>query len=200
MNTPKIDELQMDAFRELINIGSGKAAKALGQMTSQTIEISIPKIRTTSMAKTTEVLGAGTEVYAIHVRMLGGFRGRILLCLPLVSACKLCGLLLGQEPAPDQDLPDMAESALKEVGNILGAGVVNVLSDIMHVTTFITVPSVTRNTMEAIVKFVLDAAALKGDCLLAETNFSTSAQGFTGQLLVLPEAQDFEALLKKLPY
>jgi chemotaxis protein CheC len=39
--------MQMDALREVANIGAGHAATALSQMTSQRIMISVPRISVT---------------------------------------------------------------------------------------------------------------------------------------------------------
>ena len=42
MATESFTELQLDALRELANIGSGNAGTALGAMLGKSIEISVP--------------------------------------------------------------------------------------------------------------------------------------------------------------
>ena len=43
--TPRLNDMQLDALRELANIASGTAATALGQMLGQEVGLSVPVAR-----------------------------------------------------------------------------------------------------------------------------------------------------------
>ena len=52
-----LKELQLDALREVENIGAGHAATALSQMTNRRIMISVPKISVTRLEDVADLLG-----------------------------------------------------------------------------------------------------------------------------------------------
>ena len=55
---------QLDALKEVENIGAGHAATALSQMTNRRIMISVPKISVTRLEDVAELLGDPREVVA----------------------------------------------------------------------------------------------------------------------------------------
>src|SRR5256885_8452435 len=82
-----LKELQIDALREVANIGAGHAATALSQMTNRRIMISVPKISVTRLEDVADLLGDANEVVAaILLHMLGDLTGRTLLVFPEPSA------------------------------------------------------------------------------------------------------------------
>ena len=68
--------MQMDALREVANIGAGHAATALSQMTSQRIMISVPRISVTPLEDVPPHIGMPEEpVAAVLMNMLGDLTG-----------------------------------------------------------------------------------------------------------------------------
>jgi len=69
--------LQIDALREVANIGAGHAATALSQMTNRRIMISVPEINIARLEEVPELLGSAQEVVcAVLMHMLGDLTGR----------------------------------------------------------------------------------------------------------------------------
>ena len=54
--------LQLDALREVANIGAGHAATALSQMTDSTIMISVPEVNVRPLEEVAELFGAADAV------------------------------------------------------------------------------------------------------------------------------------------
>ena len=52
-----LKELQLDALREVANIGAGHAATALSQMTNRTIMISVPEVNVRALEDVAELVG-----------------------------------------------------------------------------------------------------------------------------------------------
>src|SRR5512147_2246109 len=93
-----LKELQIDALKEVENIGAGHAATALSQMTNRRIMISVPKIQVTRLEDTADLLGDPNEVVAaVLLHMLGDLTGRTLLVFPEDAAKHVCDLLLGRQ-------------------------------------------------------------------------------------------------------
>ena len=192
--------LQIDAFRELVSIGSAKAATSLAQMTGQAIGIEVPMVRLVPVRDCVAALGGAERVVrAIHQRMIGGLSGRVLLCFEKETSRYLTSLLLNPLFLGGEPTPEMERSALEEVSNIIIAGVVNVLSDLLGTSTFLSVPSQAEDSLASMLDFVLSEAVMEGDnVLMVEARFTVAGRPVLGQLLLFPEAKNFQTFLDRL--
>ena len=127
-----LGERELDALREVANIGAGHAATALSQMVNCRVMISVPKISLASVDHLPNLQGdADDDVVAVLMHMLGDLTGRTVLLLPKDNAHLLCDLLLRQTPGTTQSFEELQKSALKEAGNILAGAHMGALSDFM---------------------------------------------------------------------
>ena len=68
----ELKTLQLDALREVANIGAGHAATALSQMVGETIMISVPTINVSRLEEVPPQVSAPEEpVAAVLMHMLG---------------------------------------------------------------------------------------------------------------------------------
>ena len=82
-----LKESQLDAMREVANIGAGHAATALSQMTNRTIMITVPRVNIRPLEEACDTVGAPDEVTAaILMHMMGDLTGRALLLFPQPTA------------------------------------------------------------------------------------------------------------------
>jgi chemotaxis protein CheC len=89
-----LKELQLDALREVANIGAGHAATALSQMTNRTIMINVPEVNVLALEEVSELLGRADEIVAaVLMHMMGDLTGRTLVLFPERSAKSLCDIL-----------------------------------------------------------------------------------------------------------
>ena len=78
-----LKDLQLDALREVANIGAGHAATALSQMTNRTIMISVPEVNVRPLEEVADLLGAPDSVVAaVLMQMMGDLTGRTLIIFP----------------------------------------------------------------------------------------------------------------------
>src|SRR3569833_2187166 len=104
---------QLDALREVANIGAGHAATALSQMIGETIMISVPTINVSPLEDVPPQVAAPDEpVAAVLMHMLGDLTGRTLLVFPRRTALRLASMLTRRPQTPDgEDLTEMDQSA-----------------------------------------------------------------------------------------
>src|SRR5262249_22171848 len=115
-------DLQLDALRELANIGSGNAATSLSSLIGRAVDISVPNALMLPLADAVDAAGPSeSEVTVVLLRITGQLDALVLLLFSPQDAEQVAGLL-GVEPGDP-----MADSALGEVGNILGASYVAAL-------------------------------------------------------------------------
>src|SRR3954447_10216597 len=87
-------DMQLDALRELANIGSGTAATALSTMLGRSIDVSVPNARALSLAEAVHAAGpAETPVTGIVLPIFGDLDAIVLLLLAQDDAATLCSLL-----------------------------------------------------------------------------------------------------------
>src|SRR5215216_2945865 len=107
--------VQVDALREVANIGAGHAATALSQMTGSTIMISVPKINVSNLEDVPAQLSEPEEpIAAVLMHMLGDLTGRTLLVFPKPTAIKLAQMMLRRPQGAITELGVLEQSAIKE--------------------------------------------------------------------------------------
>ena len=115
----RYSELQLDALRELANIGSGNAATALSGLLGRSIDVSVPNALALPLADAVDAAGpAEAIVTGVVLPVYGDLDAIVLLLFTPEDADELTGLL-GCEPGSE-----VALSALGEIGNILGSSYV----------------------------------------------------------------------------
>jgi chemotaxis protein CheC len=123
--TQRLTELQLDALRELANIASGHAATALAQMLGTEVDLDVPSLVALPRGDALADYGSpGGPVAGVVTPLEGDIEGVVLLLIPNSDAETLCRLL-GVVPRTE-----VGDSALREIGNILGASYLNALSAI----------------------------------------------------------------------
>src|SRR5258706_5259557 len=87
--------IQLDALREVANIGAGHAATALSQMINSTIMISVPTINVARLEDVPPQISEPEEpVAAVLMHMIGDLTGRTLLVFPQTTANRRAEIML----------------------------------------------------------------------------------------------------------
>src|SRR5918997_5624823 len=142
---------QLDALREVANIGAGHAATALSQMTGGTIMISVPQINIAPLEEVpTQIAGPEEPIAAVLMHMLGDLTGRTLLVFPQRVAIRLAELMLHRPAGSSKDMGPLEQSAIKEAGNILSGAYMNALSDFMGLMLLPSPPSLAIDMTSAV--------------------------------------------------
>jgi chemotaxis protein CheC len=186
-----LKESQLDAMREVANIGAGHAATALSQMTNRKIMITVPRVNVRPLEEACDIVGTPGEVIAaILMHMMGDLTGRALLMFPQPAARTICDFLLRREMGTTQNFGEMERSALKEAGNILASAYLNALSDFMGMMLVPSVPSLTIDLSGAILTSAhLNFGHDRDYAFCVETSFRVEGthDSLGGHFLLLPD-------------
>jgi chemotaxis protein CheC len=190
---------QLDAIREVANIGAAHAATALSQMLGSTIMISVPRITVARLSEVPPVVAAPEEpVAAVLLHMLGDLSGRTLLVFPRDVASRLAGMMLRRPAQAEAALSDLERSAITEAGNILSSAYLNALSDFMGMVLLPSPPKFTIDRSSS----VLSAAHLqfgsdRDHVFCVENEFLMKGdERLRGFFLLLPDAASLNAILR----
>ena len=191
--------LQLDALREVANIGAGHAATALSQMVGETIMITVPTINIARLEEVPVQMSDPDEpVAAVLMHMMGDLTGRTLLVFPKRSAVRLASRLLKQTQN-EQALSEMGQSAIKEAGNILSSAYMNALSEFMHLMLLPSPPSLAVDMSTAVLTTAYLQFSSQKDyvfCVESEFMMVQMAEKLRGFFLLLPDPASLQALLR----
>jgi len=187
----RLSEGQLDALKEISNIGMGHAATALSQLIGGTICLRVPRVTVTDIGQVPELMGGAERVVAgITLQILGDARGNILLVFPRESAQRLLACLLHHEEK-GLALNEVSASTLKEVGNILASAYLSALGSLLHMTLIPSVPMLAYDMAGAVVDYVLIELSQAGDlAMMVETEFHAVTPGteaIKGHFFLLPD-------------
>jgi chemotaxis protein CheC len=186
--------MQLDALRELANIGSGTAATALSSMLGRPIDVSVPSARALALAEAVEAVGPAEEqVTGVVLPVFGSLEAVVLLVFSPESATTLCELL-GVDPESD-----MAVSALSEIGNIVGCSYIGAFASMTGLELEPAPPATATDMLGAIVASVLAGAALETDvALVLDTDLIVEGAECSFGFLLVPTADGVDELLSRL--
>jgi len=192
--------VQMDALREIGNIGAGNAATALSQLLNKRIDMTVPRVSVLPLDEVPDVLGGPENIVAgIFLRVLGNAPGSVMFMLPRNSALILVDMLLGKEIGATKILNDIDQSALKEIGNILAGSYLNALSMLTNLTLLPSVPALAFDMLGAILSVVLAELGQVGDyALVIETEFAEANKEVKGHFFLIPDPGSLSIILKAI--
>jgi len=182
---------QLDAMREVANIGAGHAATALSQLTNRKIMITVPRVNVRPLEEACDIVGTPGEVIAaVLMHMMGDLTGRAMVLFPEPSARILCDFLFRREPGTTTAFGVMEQSSLKEAGNILASAYLNALSDFMGMMLVPSVPSLVIDLSGAILTTAhVNFGHDRDFAFCVETSFRVEGSSDTlgGHFLLLPD-------------
>jgi chemotaxis protein CheC len=187
-------DVQLDALRELANIGSGNAATALSSMLGRQVDVSIPDVVALPLADAVEAAGEpDTPAAGVAVEVFGDVEAIVLLLFPRADA-DLLSELLGVEPGSE-----IAVSALAEIGNILSSSYVGAFSAMTGLALEPRPPQTAIDTFAAIVSSVLATTAEPPDlALMLDSHLVVEGARCSFSFMLVPTPGAVAQLLARL--
>ncbi len=194
-----LNNLHLDALREIGNIGAGNAATALASMINKRIDMNVPSVRILDFNDVCAVLGGEEKVVSgVYFEIEGDIEGNIMFLLDLKSAKILTNILMGREDQAEV-LDEMDRSALQEIGNILSGAYISSLSSLTNLNIKISVPSLCVDMAGAIISVPAIQFGYIGDkVLFIETVLQDGNDTVKGNFFLIPESKSFKTILNSL--
>ena len=188
------NELQLDALRELANIGAGTAATALSQMLAHEVTLTVSRAVAPPLAEAVASAGPPEDVVnGIVIPLEGDLQALVLLLISKDDAQTLCGLL-GVEAGTE-----VGDSALREIGNIMGASYLNALGGMTGLSLVLCPPQLATDTLGSIVASLLaEAAGETETALVLNSELGLASQPCAVSFLLIPIGGSVTTLLAPL--
>ncbi len=191
----KIDTFELDALKELGNMGAGHAATSLSQLLGRYIDMSVPEvkiIKTENLDKefnfSNNISGVLTTIQDIE----GEEEGYLYTIFTEDSREKITKMLLGSEESND-----MQNSAIMEIGNILSSSFCNALGEFLEIVLIPGIPQLKTGKLADIVDFaVKDVGRESGRIIIFENQLKESEEAIDVYLMLIPNNNFFEKIIK----
>lgn len=196
MSYLNLSSMQIDALREVGNIGAGNAATALSQLINKKVDMTVPAINVVPFEDIFSKIGGEEVVIGVIVRVLGDIPGNILFIFEKETALNLIETLTGSH---EEQITDMGNSVLCEVGNIISTSYMNSIAKFADLVIIPSVPAVTYDMMGAILSTTFIESGQYDDQVLdIETMFLQDNSEISGHFYYIPMPGSLERILNNL--
>jgi chemotaxis protein CheC len=199
MSVDRIDEMQVDMLREICNIGTGNAVTSLSEMIDKEVHMDVPTVKIISYDEIEEFLGDTDKPFVgVLVKPQGDIDGNILFLVDEASAVMITGMLFGGIEEEVDLAGEMAQSALKEIGNIIISSYINALAEMTGLSIMSSIPGYGYDMVGAIFTTVFIEAGQTDNIMLIETRISQGDNRIQGHFFFVPEPASLERIYRAL--
>jgi chemotaxis protein CheC len=202
MSRVEISDVQLDALKEMSNIGMGHAATALSQLLGSQLFIRVPKVTVTEVVNMPELLGGPEKLVAgVVLQVLGDARGLVLMVFPEESALELLKRVVSRTPT-EKVLDEIEESTLKEIGNILASAYLGAIGGLLNKTLIPSIPQFAFDMVGAVIDEVLIDLIQQGDqAVMIEAAVYDSRkelEGLSGHFFLIPDRESLKVMFEAI--
>ena len=194
-----LTDMELDALKELGNIGTGHATTALAEMTGVRIAISVPEIGVIPITEIPGLVGGEEMMAGLFFELSGDTTDYIQLLFTQDSALALVDILMGREVGSSATLSEMDESALMEIGNILTSSFATAWADFLGISLITSPPTLAMDMAGAVMDYILATVGMVTDeVILFKTVFEGESGLFSGYFMLMPDPESLKNVLKIL--
>ena len=188
---------QLDALKELINVGVGRAAATLNRILHTHVKLRAPIVRLLPADQVLTVLselGVGPAA-CVKLPFRGVLVGAASLVFPLTDAAKIVNILTDQDNE-NTDMDALRVGTLKEVGNVVLNAVMGTIANRLDKQLRYSMPGYREDTVGGL--FHLDAGGNAGHLIVARVNFLLEKLLVEGNIVLYMEVGSMDPLIDAL--
>ncbi len=195
-----LTDIEMDALREIGNVGMGNAATALSKMISKKVDINLPSTEFVGITNFPEVAGGReTVVDCLFVPLTGDISGNALFFFSHDSALRLIDIMMGKEPGSTKELSEMDMSSFTEMANIVAGAYLSSMANMLKISIFPSPPKSASDMLQAVIDAILaELAKHANEVLFIKTNMTIDDVKIEGTFTLLFDEDSLNIVLKKL--
>jgi chemotaxis protein CheC len=195
----ELTAVQQDALIELLNIGFGRAAASLSQLTGHRVLLEVPQVTIHAVGEVAASLAhvISAEVATVHQIFSGPVAGDALLMLDQSGAAMLKELLTN-EPALPLSIDASAREVITEVGNILLNACLGTFGNILHVQVTFSVPHLSLESLGAILETLRVHREGVRYALVIHAGFKLRDAEVRGYLVIVLSVASLDRLLREV--
>lgn len=200
MRLENLSELQLDAMRELGNVGAGHAATALSQLLGTPVGLTVPSAELVPVSRVPDVFGGPEKlVAAVYARLLGDIAGGLLFLVPRDAALALVDMLRSRDVGSTRSLGHDEQALITHAANLLGSAYVAAVGRMCDLTLLPSTPAFALDMAGAILEVASVEVGFKTDvAVLLRTRFIDEDTIIDVALFFLPDPDSLEVIFGRL--
>ena len=193
----ELTALQQDALVELLNIGFGRAAASLSQLTGHRVLLEVPQVSVHAIDQLNQALRPvlDDQVASVHQIFSGPVGGDALLILNHSAAGMLKELLTNEAPLP-LPIDASAREVLTEVGNILLNACLGTFGNILKVQVSFSVPHLNLDTLHEVMRSLLVNREGLRYAMVVHAGFKLRDAEVKGYLVIVLSVASLDRLIR----
>jgi chemotaxis protein CheC len=189
--------LQEDALVELLNIGFGRAAASLSQLTGHRVLLEVPQVTLQPVEEVGDALERVVHghVASVHQIFNGPVAGDALLILD-ESGAAILKELLTNEPALPLAIDASTREVITEIGNILLNACLGTFGNLLKVQVTFSVPHLSIENVGAILASLAIASEGIRYALVVHAGFRLRDTQVTGYMVIVLSVASLDRLIR----
>ncbi|WP_047981250.1 chemotaxis protein CheC [Ornithinibacillus contaminans] len=206
MNYEQLSTIQLDALREIGNIGAGNAATSMSKLLHKKVDMEVPDINIVAFDEVMEMVGgADNLIVGILFQIHGKAPGMVYLLFSLEEAESLVRQMTDNPTIQlfeGDEQNEIAFSALQEAGNILAGSYLSALSDFTNINMQPSIPHLSVDMAGAILTVgLLQVSEVTDYAIIINTKINEADENYhaiNGQFLLLPSPESFTRIFQAI--
>lgn len=200
MDPNDLTPMQLDALREIGNIGAGHAATALSQLVGKPISLTNPTLEIVGLAEVPRALGGPEQlVGAVYSRLLGDLAGGILFMATRDSSLALVDLLHGWSVGTSKTFGRDEEALLTHVVSVLSSAYLAAIARMADLSVLPGTPAFVLDMAGAILEAVTAELGMTVEhAVVVRTTFMDEETSVDAALFFLPDPGSLQVILTRV--
>ncbi len=198
-----LSDYQLDALREIGNIGAGNAAVALTEFLNRATYMSIPKVKVDKTNNLVNVvkMPKGKKIAIVSLDTIQDLRYGLFAFFNDDSVQRIIDLMTTDydtgDPADIVEMSPLFLSLIKEIGSILLLKYVEALNKLLNAESYPSPPAIRIGTVESIVDHEMKDLEIK-NVLLIQCDVFTSEKKIQVDMAIIPYQESFDRFMAAL--
>jgi len=200
MNNLGLADPILDALLETANIGVGRAAAGLSELTGREVEISVPELmifRADEPVKMADL--QDVAVLRVAQRFTQAMEGYVMLLLNEAGSRRVARLILGEEIESNNSFDEIEQSALLELANIMINGVMGTIANQLGITLGYEVPYLELKGVSGFGDLIYDLIPNRASqVVFMRASLKISSEVVHGYMVLILDEKNLGILVSKL--
>jgi chemotaxis protein CheC len=193
-----LKEAELAFWAELVSKGTTNSMSSLSQMVGQDISVASFALRQVPVAQISNLMGGPESMsVGIYLTVSGSAEGHIMLMYEPKMACGFVDMLMELPHGSTKTLGEMEQSALGEMGNVVGSAFLSILADSTGLDLRPSPPTIMMDMAGALLDIICaDILLTQDDAFVAETTFRAPDREISGMFFIIPNENLLRVLLE----
>ena len=187
--------MDLDALKEVANIGTGQASMALSVLFDQRVDIGLPRTSVIKLSDIGKDFNSSDTMVGIYSRIKEGLLGNILLILPLTSALNLTNKLYNKSSTR---LEDDDVQVLSKVGSIINSCYLNGVAQLLSQRVVFNAPNVVSIFGNSLKDFLAVSLSDDAKILVVNIDFNIKEFNVSGGFILILTLESIYPLITRL--